>query len=87
MNWSWKEIEADIGARLRLTFVDNTDAVGNLEELTSNKAAKWDAQMSPVVHETFKCLPRNLLLDMSFWQWLSITRYKKFSYLYKNHKR
>ena len=33
LNWSWKEIEADIGARLRLTFVDNTDAVGNLEEL------------------------------------------------------
>ena len=54
---------------------------GNLEELTSNKAAKWDAQMSTVVHETFKSLPRNLLLDMSFWQWLSINRYKKFSYL------
>ena len=52
----------------------------SIKDLTSNKASKWDGLICETVHKTFSHLPRKLLLDMSFWQWLSIIKFRDFVY-------
>ena len=75
----------EIGNNINFSELD--DYIKNLiennanEELTSNKAARWDSEMSVIVHKTFKSISRKILIDIRFWQWLTICKYRKFSYL------
>jgi len=47
--------------------------------LDTTKRSQKDAEHSKIVHKALKKIPRSLALDMRFWQWLSLCKFRKYT--------
>ena len=45
---------------------------------TKGSIARSDSDLAPLVYETFKDLPRRELLDVRFWQWISLNHFENY---------
>ncbi|MDF2092597.1 DUF6339 family protein [Knoellia sp. 3-2P3] len=49
------------------------------EELDSPLSSATDSILAPVVHQALGHLPRRVLLDMQFWQWLTVVEFREYT--------
>ena len=71
---------ADSGYEADFSAFD--EAAGEIIDLDRNKdpaaySTNFDQKIAPVVHSTFKHLPKSFLVKPQFWQWLAVVKYRK----------
>lgn len=49
------------------------------EELDGPLSSATDSILAPVIHQALGHLPRRLLLDMQFWQWLTVMEFREYT--------